>query len=1832
MSRRLLIFGGVLCLSIASVWAQGAVYTYDHPTSDRKSSIWIPDGVTTIRGILLNGNGANSDSTGEVNHLHKRAFCEKFDFALMATGYYHGFWEHNGHLDMEAMTNAIQAAATASGHPELVNAPFVTYGFSNGGQMAYGLMHWIPDRVIAFCANKGVAYRADGANPPLTVPGILIAGATDSAARRTSISNVYTIGRSEGAPWAWLEEHNVAHERGNAEALLFAFYAEVIEQRYPANLYPTAESQPTLLPVVETNGWLVSSSPADWATGFCEIQPSAGYVGDKNAHGWVPSEDIAHIFRAVASYDTSVSTGFNTVQKPILTRFPIDPIESWGGRGRLYYPGRTIHYEVDIAPSITDWTKIEFFDGATKLGQALNEGSNTIIADLLLDAERSNNSIHAVLTLSNATQRTSSVNMMQSDTLRTPDIPTNLDSNNADEGVPSASANHTFSWGLPTNVASVTGYSWAMNGGADEESQGTTPSVAFENLPNGEHVFRVRARANNVWGPSASFTLLVDATPTIEVSDTALDMVAVTSATFNVWMSGPSDLGSTVTVARTSGDAEFDVQSGATLVFTPANWTTPQTVTIVKNEPYDPDEGGAVFTLTAPGSEPVNVTVTGYDPPSSLLYYEGFDYTEGINLNGANGGTGWGGAWDKGGVGGAAGDIQEDGLAYSQGAVSLAVEGRSFRNANGGVNHRRELSDSYSSNDDTTLWFSFLAYGVSGSRVVIDFATDNNAYNRLGVGMLPSSANWQVGNQLYSAGTDTGIAFSTNAASPDLILGRIQLNAVGDDVLDVWINPSLSTPPAGAADAQRTGNWTFDRFRVHGASANHIGLDEIRIGETWSSVVGSSGGGAEPPPGGPTINTQSASVTIDEGESATLSVSATASEGSLTYQWHQGESGVMDPVENATNATFNTPVFNFAGTYSYWVAVSDDNGTTNSATATVTVLEEGALEPLTILWFGNSLSPNTLRDTINAAAQAAGYPQHTYHVQQVMGSDIQGHLDKIDEDGAGNIIDSLPAGSWDVVIIQGASLESSTMGGDTRDTFVTNSIALYNLVHDHSPGVRLIMYETWARPPHHFSVGSFPYVGGLTPEQAQEEMRQTHSAVAAYVESEHGAVGDVSYVGTAMQNFNNWEPSLFLASDGYHLSQNLGRLFTGMVLYNTIYNGAVEPLSTASASISALLNNLNHTAEEWVWMAQYADDPFFDRLRIDEHPQSAFVVQDTTAELSVSASTQNGDLLYQWYEGQSGDTSQPIANATNATYTTPVMSVLGEFDYWVEVSDGTDTRNSFTATLTVRILDVTPPDAIADLAVTSEAGTRITLAWTAPSDDVPDGWGTASYDIRYSTSPITAANFDAATPVANPPVPAAAGTPQTFDVLGLSTETTYYFAIKTIDEADNVSDISNVASGTTLAPAPSVLIDDFDAYSATNLPHSTGAIASTLAGWRSAPSLAGSGYGKIIETGGNADGHLRGHRTFRATARQGIGIWINRTDYPELMPGETYYLQFDYRVGREGELDYRDDAWMRYSVGARTNATYVEARAIDGGSGPNFSNASAIWTAAYFQAGPVVTNETAWSTYTSGVGFSFPEDTDLLFIAFASQGFGIQGTTSDWDTLSEYTHLDIDNVWFISGEPPVPGPKIAAQPTNVTINVGETAMLSVTATTETESMGYQWYQGARGDTSNPIGGAVGASYTTPIMNLAGSFDYWVRVFDDDGAVDSETATVTVIAPDTDGDGIPDWWEDLYFGGPTAADASAMAANQVNTLLEAYIADLDPSDAESFFVIETQSTSQTGYVLTWTAAAGRRYTVYGTSDLTDEFVLLVDDLAVGEFVDEVNAAEPQMFYRIEVKLE
>jgi endonuclease/exonuclease/phosphatase family metal-dependent hydrolase len=120
--------------------------------------------------------------------------------------------------------------------------------------------------------------------------------------------------------------------------------------------------------------------------------------------------------------------------------------------------------------------------------------------------------------------------------------------------------------------------------------------------------------------------------------------------------------------------------------------------------------------------------------------------------------------------------------------------------------------------------------------------------------------------------------------------------------------------------------------------------------------------------------------------------------------------------------------------------------------------------------------------------------------------------------------------------------------------------------------------------------------------------------------------------------------------------------------------------------------------------------------------------------------------------------------------------------------------------------------------------------------------------------------------------------------------------------------------------------------------------------------------------------------------------------------------------------------------------------------------------------------------------------------------------------------------------------------------------------------------------------------------------------------------------DADSDGLPDSWETQYFGGATNADPNATAANGINTVLQTYIAGINPTNSQSVFDIGGTLSSSQG-VLEWTAVTGRVYSVYWTTNLLSGFQTLETNIVWPQqsITNSLISTQPQGFYQVKVQL-
>ena len=126
--------------------------------------------------------------------------------------------------------------------------------------------------------------------------------------------------------------------------------------------------------------------------------------------------------------------------------------------------------------------------------------------------------------------------------------------------------------------------------------------------------------------------------------------------------------------------------------------------------------------------------------------------------------------------------------------------------------------------------------------------------------------------------------------------------------------------------------------------------------------------------------------------------------------------------------------------------------------------------------------------------------------------------------------------------------------------------------------------------------------------------------------------------------------------------------------------------------------------------------------------------------------------------------------------------------------------SNMASTTTLSAADIIAPSYIIDLVALNRTSSSVILSWTAPGDDESTGTA-ASYEIVYSTNPeISKENWRVVTQVSGESAPKIAGATEIFTISGLSASTSYYFRMRTSDEAPNWSKHSNELHIQTLSP------------------------------------------------------------------------------------------------------------------------------------------------------------------------------------------------------------------------------------------------------------------------------------------------------------------------------------------------------------------------------------------------------------------------------------------------
>lgn len=271
-------------------------------------TLWIPEGVQTIRGIIVHQHGAGipaaKSGMSAAYDLHWQALAKKWDCALLGPSYHvttdktddspggAQLWFDPRRGSEKTFLKALKDFAAQSGHPEMETVPWVLWGHSGGGIWADVMSSLHPDRVAAAWLRSGSAsmwhsktnfLKLEVPDAVYSIPTMCNPGAMEKGSGPyTGTLATFKEYRAHGAPVAFAPDPLTGHWCGNSRYLAIPFFDACLAMRLPDPGNPDQK----LKPVDLKRAWL---APLLGDTAV----PAASYQDDPKEANWLPNEAIA---------------------------------------------------------------------------------------------------------------------------------------------------------------------------------------------------------------------------------------------------------------------------------------------------------------------------------------------------------------------------------------------------------------------------------------------------------------------------------------------------------------------------------------------------------------------------------------------------------------------------------------------------------------------------------------------------------------------------------------------------------------------------------------------------------------------------------------------------------------------------------------------------------------------------------------------------------------------------------------------------------------------------------------------------------------------------------------------------------------------------------------------------------------------------------------------------------------------------------------------------------------------------------------------------------------------------------------------------------------------------------------------------------------------------------------------------------------------------------------------------------------------------------------------------------------------------------------------------
>lgn len=275
-------------------------------------TIWIPEGVKSLRGVIVHQHGCGEGScksglTGAYD-LHWQALAKKHDCALLAPSYEQPqaadcqMWCDPRNGSSAAFQKCLVDLGAKSGHPELAKVPWALWGHSGGGHWAGGMVLLHPERVAAAWLRSGVPLLKPNPERPtikahtLSEAALLVPimcnpgtkeGVTVKDGRFAGVwpanEEFFTEVRSKGGLVSVAVDPLTAHECGNQRYFAIPWLDACLSARLPKIAGDSLTAMPT------DDVWLAP------ITGT-EAVAAGKFTADPLKAAWLPNEAVARLW------------------------------------------------------------------------------------------------------------------------------------------------------------------------------------------------------------------------------------------------------------------------------------------------------------------------------------------------------------------------------------------------------------------------------------------------------------------------------------------------------------------------------------------------------------------------------------------------------------------------------------------------------------------------------------------------------------------------------------------------------------------------------------------------------------------------------------------------------------------------------------------------------------------------------------------------------------------------------------------------------------------------------------------------------------------------------------------------------------------------------------------------------------------------------------------------------------------------------------------------------------------------------------------------------------------------------------------------------------------------------------------------------------------------------------------------------------------------------------------------------------------------------------------------------------------------------------------------